>query len=585
LTTPATDPFTREIIKESLVAATEESFVALGRASKSTIIYEVLDYACGLTDARGDLIAQANGVPGFLGLLSFCVREVLEKFGIRRLEEGDIILSNVPYASGTHLSDVAMCMPIFHEGAPVAFSVNKAHWTEVGGKDPGSWTTDSTEIYQEGLQFPAVKLYERGALNESLADVIRENVRLPDMSLADMHAQSASLRVAGRRAQQVIRKYGWPRVHETIDWYMSYGERIARQQLLKLPKGEFEAEDWIDESGLTDAPIHVKVRVSIETDRVVIDYTGTARQSRGPVNCTRPATICAARKAFVSVIDPRMSVNEGCFRPLEVVVPEGTVFNATRPAPTATYWDSMIFAEDLVWKALAPHLPERLSAGHFLSTCGLVLSARRSDGRQVILVEPQAGGWGAGKAKDGERGLVASSDGDTYMIPVEVCEQRFPILVEQYSFNTEEGGQGEFRGGNGLIRDYRIVGTDASLTATFGRFRFPPWGIAGGKAGTCNRMELTGLGDAAPSIRGKVARFPLDPGHLVRLVTGVGGGYGNPLRRDPQRVLDDVMNDFVSTEQAERTYGVVIANGHVDLERTGGLRASLGRSIRNGETV
>jgi N-methylhydantoinase B len=574
LTTSATDPFTREIIKESLVAATEESFVALGRASKSTIIYEVLDYACGLTDSRGDLVAQANGVPGFLGLLTFCVREVLEKYGKGRLSEGDIILSNVPYASGTHLSDVAMCMPIFHEGELIAFSVNKAHWTEVGGKDPGSWTTDTTEIYQEGLQFPAVKLYEQGIVNESLVDVIRANVRLPDMSLGDMHAQTASLRVAAGRVHEIVRKHGWPHVQGVINWYLNYGEAIARQHLSKLPKGEFTAEDWIDESGVAEGPIRVRVRVTIETDRMIIDYAGTAPQTRGPVNCTLPATICAARKAFLGVVDPRAAVNEGCFRPLEVLVPEGSVFNAQRPAPTATYWDSMIFVEDLVWKALAPHLPGRLSAGHFLSTCGLMLSARQRDGRPVILVEPQAGGWGAGYSKDGERGLVASSDGDTYMIPIEVCEHRFPIRVEQYGFNTEPGGQGEFRGGNGLIRDYRILGEEASLTATFGRFRSPPWGVAGGSPGTCNRLELRGPGDVAFSTRGKVARFPLVQGHLARLVTGIGGGYGDPFRRDPERVLEDVLNDFVSEAEAARAYGVVVARGNVDFERTAELRAT-----------
>lgn len=575
----APDPFTREIIKESLLAAAEESFVVLGQSSKSTIIYEVLDYACGLTSARGDLVAQANGVPGFLGLLTFCVREALDKFGANRLREGDIVISNVPYASGTHLSDVAMCMPVFHEGDLIAFSVNKAHWTEVGGKDPGSWTTDTTEIYQEGLQLPSAKLYDGGTPNESLIDVIRANVRLPEMSLGDMHSQAASLRIAAQRIGEIVQKHGWEGVDATIRWYLGYAEAWVRQQLATLPVGEYRAADWIDGVGTDGAPIPVRVRVAIEPGRMIVDYSGSAPKTNGPVNCALPATICAARKAFLAVVDPRAPVNEGSFRPLEVVVPEGSVFHATRPAPTATYWDSMIFAEDLVLKALAPHLPARLTAGHFLSTCGLMLSMRRDDGRQAILVEPQAGGWGAGLAKDGERGLVASSDGDTYVIPAEVCEQRFPLRVERYAFNTEAGGEGEFRGGNGLIREYRVLGEEASLTATFGRFRTPPWGVGGGRSGTCNRVELDGARDERPSVHGRIARLRLAKGQLIRLVTGTGGGLGNPLDRDPERVLEDARNGFISEEDAEGTYGVVIRHGHLDEASTARIR-----SIRRSST-
>jgi N-methylhydantoinase B len=575
------DLFTREIVKDGLLAAAEESFIAQGRTSKSTIIYEVLDYACGLTNPDAELVAIAHGVPGFIGLLSFNVAEALAKVGRHRFKEGDIVLSNIPYTSGTHLSDVAMCMPIYYDGELVAFSSNKAHWTEVGGKDPGSWTTDATEIYQEGLQFPAIKLYAEGEPNQAVIDIISANVRLPEMTLGDMYAQAASLRVASRRVAELCRKYRLEVVKETMAWYLDYGERLAQQELGKLPKGVFEAEDWIDSDGLTNDPIRVKVKVTITENEFEIDYTGTDPQTKGPVNCTLPATTCSARKVFLGVTDPHLAMNDGYFRPLKVIAPQGTVFNATHPAPTSIYWDSMIFAEDLVCKALAPQVPYRLTAGHFLSTCGIVLSGERDESHKpFILVEPQAGGWGAGSNRDGEGGLVASSDGDTFVIPVEVCEQRYPVMVEQFSYNLEEGGQGEFRGGKGLVRDYRIRAAKAFLTGTFGRFKFPPWGVAGGLSGTRNRAELFVQGRHEPETRGKVARFPLKDGDLVRLITATGGGWGQPLERAPSLVLNDVRDGFMTREQARSAYGVVLdvtGNG-VDMDTTMQLRAQLKQS-------
>lgn len=556
----ATDPFTREIIKEGFIAAVEESFVTLGRTSKSTIIYEVLDYACGLTDAKGDLVAEAAGVPGFIGLLSFAVKEALEKYGVSGIAEGDVILTNSPYASGTHLSDVSMCMPILFKNELLAFSVNKAHWTEVGGRDPGSWTTDSTEIYQEGLQFPSIKLYDEGQRNESLVDLIRANVRLPTMSLGDLHAQVAALKRGAYRTQALCEKYGQNAVLETIRWYMEYGERVTREEMRRLPKGVFRAEDWMDDDGLSDEPIVVKVKVTITDEAFVVDFADTSPQSPGPVNSTLPATISAVREVFKAVTDPHQVMNEGCFRPLEVRVPEGCILNAAHPAPTSIYWESMIYASDVVWKALALEVPDRLPAGHFLSSCGTIISGREAGGGMFLLVEPQAGGWGASHRKDGERGLVVSSDGDTFVIPVEVCERRYPLRVEQFAFNLEEGGHGAYRGGNGLVRDYRILSPEALVTATFGRFRYPPWGMAGGQDGTCNRIEFHLRDRESPEIRGKAARVRVGRGDLVRLITGVGGGYGDPMKRDPKRVVRDIIEGFITPTQATEVYGVRIVD-------------------------
>ncbi|HUZ00471.1 MAG TPA: hydantoinase B/oxoprolinase family protein [Thermomicrobiaceae bacterium] len=551
------DPFTLEIIKDSLLAAGDEMFYALQRTSKSTIIYEVLDYATGLLDATGQLITQGNGVAGFLGTLTYSVRYTLDKFGADALRPGDIVVLNDPYVGGgTHLSDVSLVMPIFDDGALVAFAANKAHWTEVGGKDPGSWTTDSTEVYQEGLQFPGVKIFDEGKPNQAVIDIIAANVRTPDMTIGDLYAGVAALRVGERRVQEILRRYGRDTVLRAVDDLLDYGERMARQELARLPKGVYEAVDFIDDDGIGNGPFEVRVKVTISDDAFVCDFTGSAGQVPGPVNCGPTGLHAAVRAIFKGITDPQIPANEGVFRPLQVVCPPRTIFTAEKPAPVSTYWETMMYAADLVWKALAPVVPTRLTAGHFLSVCGTVVYGEHpDDGSLFLLVEPQAGGWGAGVDKDGENGLVCVGDGETYVIPVEVCETRYGVLVDQYALDVVDGGAGEHRGGRGLVRDYRVTSEWAGVTATFGRHTFLPWGMAGGREGSPNFVEFLHA-DGRRAVFGKCARYMLRKGEVARLHTGTGGGYGPAERRDPERVREDVRNGYVTPEQAARDYGV-----------------------------
>jgi len=562
------DPFTVEIIRDQLIAAAEESFATLGRSSQSPIIYEVLDYACAITAPHGDLIAQANGVPGFLGTLSFAVKAILDKFPPATLQPGDVFITNDPYqGGGNHLSDVALVAPIFHAGRLVAFSVNKAHWTEVGGMAAGSWTTDSREIYQEGLQFPAIHLYRAGRPEQGLIDLIAANVRTPDRTLGDLYAGVAALRSAERRVIELCDRYGAGTLLAATQAILDHGERLARQALADLPPGEYFAEDWMDDDGLSDEPVYVCVRVTVSRDAFVADFTGSAPQVAGPINCTRTRLHSACRTIFKAVTDPHTPGNEGWFRPLRVICPDGTVFTARRPAPVSTYWETGAYAVDLLWHALFPVLPDRLTAGHSLSVCGTVISGRREDGEYFILVEPQAGGWGAGATKDGESGLVVVGDGETYVMPVEICETRYPLLVEQFAFNTAPAGAGKHRGGFGLVRDYRILNPTAQLTTTFGRHKYPPWGAAGGHAGSPNGVAVIPAGQAEPVVwKGKLARYPLRRGDVVRLVTGVGGGYGDPRARDPAAVREDVRNGFVTPAQAAAVYGLRLDPGGQEWE-------------------
>jgi N-methylhydantoinase B len=277
------DPFTIEIVKDSLIAIGDEMFVALQRTSKSPIIYEVLDFGSGLTDADGQLITQGNGVTVFIGTLTHAVRYTLVKFGPDGLEPGDVVMTNDPYTGGgTHLSDVTLVVPVFDGESLIAFAASKAHWTEVGGKDPGSWTTDSTEIFQEGLQLPCVKLYEAGRPVQSMIDVIAANVRLPDMTLGDMHAQAAALRLGERRFHELCAKYGVDVVLGSMAALLDHGERLTRLELAELPKGTFEAENMIDDDGLGHGPFPVRVRITISDDEFVCDFTGTHPQVPGP---------------------------------------------------------------------------------------------------------------------------------------------------------------------------------------------------------------------------------------------------------------------------------------------------------------
>nr|WP_223258472.1 hydantoinase B/oxoprolinase family protein [Thermogemmatispora tikiterensis] len=552
------DLFTIEIVKDALVAIGDEMFIALQRTSKSTIIYEVLDFASGLTDARGQLITQGNGVTGFLGTLTFAVRSVLEKFGTENLHPGDVVITNDPYGGGgTHLSDVSLVVPIFYGGQLVAFAASKAHWTEVGGKDPGSWTTDSTEVFQEGLQFPCVKLFEEGRPVQSLIDLIAANVRLPDMTLGDMYAQAASLHLGERRFQELCDRYGLAVVQSSIEALLDYGERMTRLELAKLPKGVYEAEDWIDDDGLGHGSFPVRVKVTISDDEFICDFTGTHPQVPGPVNCTLTGLHSGVRTMLKAITSPTIPVNEGCFRPLKIICPPGTIFTAQRPAPVSTYWETMNYVTDLVWKALAPIVPDRLSAGHFLSVCGIVLAGTHPDTNELfLLVEPQAGGWGAGAAKDGESGLMCVGDGETYVIPVEVAETRYGILVERYELDTApRAGAGRYRGGRGCIREYRAVADNVTLTATFGRHKYVPWGVAGGQNGSRNEVRILHE-DGHEVVLGKCARYPLKRGEVARLVTGTGGGWGSPLERPVEAVIEDVRDGYISCEQAWQDYGV-----------------------------
>lgn len=411
----STDAFTMNIIHNALISASEEMFTVTARTAKSPIIYNVLDFSTALTDPEGNVTAQAIAVPVFVGMLDFNVKGILKKYGRGGLRPGNVIILNDPYISGTHLNDVAVVMPFFHHDTLVAFGASKGHWNDIGGITFGSWGPGRTEIFQEGLQIPPCKLFAEGEPNVDILEIIKANSRIPEMCIGDLEAQVAGLRVAARRVEKIIEKYGIETYFDTVKYIQRTGEQIARSRLKELPKGRFRAEDFLDEGGEGDKPLPVHVEVEITDQEFKVDFRGNSPQLPCSLNNTYPGTVAAVRVVYMAMVDPHAHYNQGLVAPLKVVADEGSIFHAVRPAAVSVYWEVLTYAADLVWKALAPHAPDRLTAGHFLSVVGeIVAGVNDKTGEGFALVEPNPGGWGAGPDKDGESGLVSFADGETF---------------------------------------------------------------------------------------------------------------------------------------------------------------------------
>ncbi|MGC6329006.1 hydantoinase B/oxoprolinase family protein [Rhizorhabdus sp. FW153] len=552
----ANDSFTQDIIKDALVALGAEMFNAMLRTSMSPIIYETTDFAVGATDAQGNLLAQGNGVTGFLATLDTAVQSTLKRWPLDRIRPGDIFITNSPYeGGGTHLSDVVIICPVFAGERLIAWTVNKAHWTEVGGTFPGSATTASTDIFQEGLHLRFVKLFDEGKINEALVEVIRTNVRLPDGTIGDLHAGVAACRVGARRIVELAEKYGVDELVGAMDALLEYGERMTREELRKLPKGVFTAEDVIEEDGHGNGPFAVKVRVTITDDKMIADFTGSSPQAIGPINMSYAGLITAARCTFKAVTNTDIPANGGCFRALEVICPPGTILSASSPAPVSIYYESMLAAIEAMWKALAPLMPHKLPVGHQRTVGATFISGAHPDtGELFVMGEPMVGGWGATIDHDGSNGQFCAANGETYNIPIELAESRYGFEIDQYALHDEDGGAGEYRGGKGVILDYRVTSEEAFLTYSATRTTSRPWGMNGGKDGSHNRAEILRR-DGSVERHSMITGAKAARGETFRLISASGGGYGDPRLRSAAMLDADVRDGYVTPEQAYRDYG------------------------------
>lgn len=547
------DPITLEIIQSSLQAISDEMFVAMRKTAMSAIIYEVLDMGTGITDAEGNLASSGAGIPAFVGVLDKAVQRVLELHDPSEIREGDIFATNDPHYGGvTHLNDVVLLMPVFVGGKLLAWTANIAHWNDIGGKVPGSMSTDATEVFQEGLRLPAVKLVEAGKPNRALMAVMKANTRLPDFLEGDMWAGVAAVRIGAKRISELVTKYGVDTFLVALDHYMDYGENVARQALKTLPKGTFNFEEEQD-NGLL-----YRVQVEISDDRFVVDIRDNPDQDDGPNNACRDGAIIAAQMVFKSLTGADEITNDGTFRPLEVLTRPGSVFDAGEGAAFGFYYEVEVRLYDLIWRCLAPHVDGLLPAGHFASICGTVLGGVHPDtGNYYTIVEPQIGGWGAYDGADGNTAIFSGFHGETYNCPAEVAEARYGVVVEQMAVNDAPDGEGRFRGGKGVKVDYRVRSDGSFLTVGYTRSKFGPWSLAGGREGSTNYVEVLRK-DGGCERHSIATALPVNEGDVIRIITGNGAGYGDPAKRDPEAVRADVRDGYITAERAKEVYGVEV---------------------------
>lgn len=539
------DPVTTEIIRCALLQAAEDMNTTLIRSSYTPVIYEAKDCAVALMDREHNVLGQSSGLPIFLGNLEVCTRETERMFGRDVWQEGDVWVLNDSYIGGTHLNDVTVYGPIFVGGELVGFAASRAHWLDMGSKDPGG-SMDSTSIFQEGLRMGPMKIYESGAPCRDLHEVIARNVRFPHATLGDMRAQVACAMTGQRRLAEIVGRWGVEAVMAARDEIFAQTERLERQAVAAIPDGTYTAGGYLDNDGIDlSTPLPVNVTVTVEGERVHVDLTDCADQATGPVNCGAAQAVAAVRVAYKLLISADVPLNGGSFRPLDVATRPGSMLAAQSPAACQYYYSHLGLLIDLVVKALAPVVPGRAAAASYGDS--LIVQFTGTDprtGKLYVSQEATVGGWGAWEGGDGETCLINNVNGSLRDMPIEVLETLFPVRVTRYEVRPDTGGQGQWRGGNGVVREYEFIG-DTSLSLWFERSVTPAWGLAGGAAGAPPRVTLN---PGTPRQREmlKVNALPVSAGDVLRCESGGGGGYGQADLRAPEAVADDLTQGMVT---------------------------------------
>jgi N-methylhydantoinase B len=567
------DPITLEVIREALRSIVREMRVNLVRTSYSSIIYEGEDFSCVLMNARAEIVAMPAGQdhPLHIVPIGWSMRAVREKFG-DDIHPGDVFLHNDPYTGGTHLNDVAMIYPMFAQGRLVLFPVIRAHWADVGGMTSGSISGAVTEIYQEGVRIPPIKVAERGRVNQAVVDVLFANMRIPRDRDGDFRAMAGTCRKAAERVEALLARYGLATVEACIDELLDRAERRMRQRIRELPGGTYRYEAYLEAGRERLEPLVVKAAVTVAGDTMTVDLAGTSPQTAGPTNVGPAMAPTGAFTIIKSFLDPGGDVNSGAFRPLSVLTPEGTIVNARPPAPCGGMVEVKFCVESAVMGALAQALQGKvtgdLKGGGNHAYLGGV---DPRTGEAYVFYEYPAGGNGAWEGGDGNNTVRAFTESDmTTLQPIEAVEQKYPLRVERTILREDSGGDGRWRGGLGLSRELTLLGPAARFSVLSEKNILPPYGVCGGMAGAPNRFFVIRDGqEIEPSpLPGKVSGFPVRAGDLVLLQSSGGGGYGDPLDRDPEAVARDVRDGVVSAEKAERVYGVILDRGSPDGEAT-----------------
>ena len=524
------DAVLTEICRNAFVSIAEQMNRTLIRTAHSPVIYEMRDCSVGLFDAEGQLWGQSSGLPIFLGNLEEAIRVVVAAYGQQQLAAGDVFILNDSYLLGTHLADVSIVAPIFHHGVLVAYSVSRAHWRDIGARDPGGIGT--VEIYQEGLRLGPVRIVRAGEVDRDLLDVLKRNSRTPEMLVGDLHAQLAAATIGARGVAELLCRYDLATLRAAAAAIFAHSAAIDRAAVAALPDGRYEASGSLDNDGVGSDGIEVRVAVEIASDEMHIDLTGSSAMVEGFVNCGRAQTISACRVAFKTLINPDAPVTGGSFAPLRITVPEESLFDAREPAACQFYFTPLGLLIDLVARALAPALPERVAAAHFGDSMvvNFVRRRRSAAGPFLVMAEALAGGWGAGSTREGESALINNVNGGFRNLPVEVAESKFPIRIRSFSLRHGSGGAGRHRGGDGVVREYEVLEDGIALTLHLERSRTPAWGLFGGgdALGPDADLALPPQFEWQPLPR-KMSLCAVARGSRIRVATGGGGGLGRPL--------------------------------------------------------
>jgi len=553
---PAAHPITVEVVRNAIVAYADEMANALCKSAYNMMIYEVRDYCCGLIDTQGRMISQnRGGLPIFLADLGVAVEDGIARYGLDGFAPGDVLIMNHGGVCGQHLNNVVLYAPAFHDGKLVGFAANRAHWVDIGGLRQGFGSVATAEIFHEGLQIRSLKIYEAGKRNETLWQIIHDNVRYPDASLGDLRAQMASCQLGAKRYAELIARYGRDTVETCVDVIWDQADRSAQAVIEQIPDGVYEAESFLDNDGRNiDTPLRVKVKVTIAGKKFTVDFSEMNPQVQGPLNSGRSGGIAAARVAFKALTSPDLDVNEGCFRSLEVILPEGTMLSAKPPAALGLWSIALPTVIDTILKALAPAIPDRVPAAHKGDMGGCsIFGFREDDGSRFLLMNIFGGGWGGRPDEDGESASVSICQGDVRNSPIELQEIKYPVVIEKQALRRDSGGAGEHRGGFGIELTYRCLQA-CKVNINLERTHTAPWGLHGGADGAVNKAVIQRADGTEQWVK-KGTEIDLKAGDRVTFYTAGGGGYGDPKARDRAAVAQDLAEGLISPEAAETIYG------------------------------
>ncbi len=568
--TATIDPVDFELFKNSVFSIADEMALTVFRTTYSAVLKDNMDYSTGFADGNGRLAAQGLTLPGHLGSTPTALEAVMRHYK-DDMAPGDVFIMNDPFDGGMHLPDIFVFKPLYHEGERLAFACTVCHHTDVGGRVAGSNASDSTEIYAEGLRIAPMKLYDRGVLNKTLMTIIEKNVRVPAMVFGDLRAQLAACHIAEQQFAEVVAKWGPEMTNRLLSETIDYAERLTRAALKDLPDGQWSFEDWIDDDGIDlGKPIRLFVTITKTEDRMLVDWTGTSPQVRGAINNTLSYTKSASYCAIRSVLPPNIPNNEGVFRAIEVVCPPGTVGHGVLPAACAARGLTGFRMVDCMFGALAMMLPDKVKAAGDGGNTGISIGGYYPDRTPFVYVDFTCGAWGARPWADGLSGN-SHMFANMALPSVEVTEAEQPISVLAFEFVPDKAGAGKWRGGVPYMRDYRLDTDEATLQVRSDRKTFRPFGLYGGSPGEPSQNYLNPEGERQP-LTSKLTRT-FHKGEVFRHVHPGGGGWGDPLERDPELVLADVRNELLSAAKARADYGVVVDTASWTVDRAATLAA------------